>query len=122
MSAKDKCEDLVQEISELVRKLHSDIPLATQDGRIWAIMTGPLRDSNWETFNHRFDCLYGEDMRDTHTGRLPNIERGKYGLDAVVNYLRIAVSQSNMLHKPMMIKLDRLHSELQKITYVCVFL
>jgi hypothetical protein len=51
-------------------------------------------------------------------GHLTHISRGRYGMDAVIKYLPIAVDQPGMLHDPMMLKLERLRVELEGLRSV----
>ncbi|KAF8999518.1 hypothetical protein BDQ17DRAFT_1328255 [Cyathus striatus] len=50
-------------------------------------------DEYWEVFNHQMDVLFGEDLIDPMTGRLPNILRGKFGIEM------IEVTEESDLHK-----------------------
>ncbi|TRM56516.1 hypothetical protein BD626DRAFT_541286 [Schizophyllum amplum] len=105
-------QDIAQDIKSLVKRLPSSIPSAEKSGKIYKIITGPQKESAWMTFNSRFDVLFGEDCRDAE-GNLLNIERGRFGMDAVSNYVARTVVAQGMLHVPMMIKLERLKTALQ---------
>ncbi|TRM56357.1 hypothetical protein BD626DRAFT_414028 [Schizophyllum amplum] len=93
-------QDIAQDIKSLVKRLPSSIPSAEKSGKIYKIITGPQKESAWMTFNSRFDVL------------------GRFGMDAVSNYVARTVVAQGMLHVPMMIKLERLKTALQLL--VCV--
>ena len=95
MSLKDICLDLIQELSELVKALPASIPLAKKEGKVQSVITSDQKETSWETFNYCFDCLYAEHQCDKKTDWLPYMEQGKYSLDAVIQYLRIAACNAN---------------------------
>ena len=79
----------VQDIEELLKKL-PDLPKGTKNGKIAAALSKKDRDDDpWEALNKFCDLLWGENLRDKTTGRLPNIETGKYGLTGVANSARV---------------------------------
>ncbi|KAK0439094.1 uncharacterized protein EV420DRAFT_1651156 [Desarmillaria tabescens] len=81
---------LVQKLATLCSQLpHQVVPEALPDDNIYHVMTRVALEDPCSTFNRRFDILYAEHLRDQN-GRLPNIQRGQYGLDAVVLYLQTA--------------------------------
>ncbi|EIW75462.1 hypothetical protein CONPUDRAFT_158923 [Coniophora puteana RWD-64-598 SS2] len=84
---------IAQEIQELAKKLPNTVPLGEKDGKIYCVITGSQKDTEWETFDSRFNAL----------------------MEAVVKYIFIAVEQPNMEQTPMMIKLERLKQELEKL-------
>lgn len=111
----------VQELEELLSKV-TDLPKGTQNGKIWSTLSQDVRKEDpWEVLNRRCEVLWGENLRDAKTGRLPNIETGKYGLHGVVNYLKrvVGLKKMNAVHGAVMVKLDRLKAEVQY--YACVF-
>ena len=77
---------LINNIVSLTRSLPTSVPLATDEDRIFAVMSSPEGESTWHTFNKRFDALFGEDCRDS-TGQLHHIRRGRLGMDKVCDYL-----------------------------------
>ena len=62
-------ELLVDKIIALTKILPKSVPEATCKDHIYEVMTTVTGDSLWETFNRRFDILFGEDCRDQE-GRL----------------------------------------------------
>ena len=77
---------------------------------------GDGHDAPFETFNRRFDALFGEDCRDLH-GRLHHICQGKLGMGLVVLYL----SKINWADFPLdlvELKLQCLIAELQHLQCV----
>src|SRR5260221_1033134 len=77
---------LVKEINTLSNTLADSVPKGSKDDKIWTVMNTEERDSPHETFNRRFDVLFGEDCRD-EDGRLHHIRQGKLGMGFVVMYL-----------------------------------
>ena len=88
-------ELLVDKIIALTKILPKSVPEATRKDHIYEVMTTVTGDSLWETFNRRFDILFGEDCRDQE-GQLHLIRRGKSGMHAVGNYLRTVVNDNQM--------------------------
>lgn len=110
------CLDISNRIQELVKALPKDtVPLAEKSGKIYTVIRTSTGDTAWETFDKRFNALYGADQYDRETQRLLHIERGKYGLDAVCQYLTLAVGIDGIPHALMMPKLERLKTELEYI-------
>jgi hypothetical protein len=105
---------IVQDIKILIKKLPSSLPIAERDSKIYTTLQQIHGETHWATFNRRFDILYGAELRNKATNRLPNIERGKFGLDAISAYLERIITESGMnaMHEPMMLKLTRLKDEL----------
>jgi len=71
-----------------------------------------------ETFNRRFDALFGEDCRDPH-GRLHHVCQGKLGMGLIVLYL----SKINWDSFPLdlvELKLQRLITELKYLQCVLI--
>ncbi|KAF8217802.1 hypothetical protein K438DRAFT_1925160 [Mycena galopus ATCC 62051] len=81
-------EALVEQIDTLIRKLPSNVPIAARESHISSSLTLPGEDGKAaSSFNRRTDVLFGEDVRDA-TGRLKYVAAGKYGMHAVVKYLK----------------------------------
>ena len=82
---------LNEELTSLVQSLPTSIPAAKAKSRIVTVFTNIPVPKNplelWEVFDKRFNALFGEDLRDAKTGRLPNVQRGKHGLDLVLTYI-----------------------------------
>lgn len=70
---------LVRRIQDMSKSLPQTVPESTKEGKLYEVMTTMNGDSHWETFNRRFDNLFGEHCRDKN-GRLYHLRRGKYGL------------------------------------------
>jgi hypothetical protein len=108
-------------LKSLVDILPSSIALATHNDRISTVFTNiPVpkeTDDHWMVFNRRLDALFGEDLRNAD-GRLPNVLRGPFGMDMVVQYIEDVVAAGHLLWEPTKPKLERLISEMQAIMYV----
>jgi hypothetical protein len=50
-------------------------------------MSSPEGEDGWQTFNKRFDAMFGKDCHDDN-GRLHFVCRGLYGMDMVTAYLK----------------------------------
>ncbi|TFY51404.1 hypothetical protein EVJ58_g10588 [Rhodofomes roseus] len=115
-------EDLVQlvnTISTLIKRLPPTIPEGTREDRIFKVMTGPIPkgEPHHETFNRRFDALFGEDCRD-HNGRLQHIRRGRAGMMLVTTYLTRIIDKDDVKKQAAIValKLERIKTELE---YLC---
>jgi hypothetical protein len=113
MSAAKQVKALVKEITSLSISLPQDVPYGTTEDKIWIVLNTAERETPWETFNHRFDAVFGEDCRDVN-GRLHLLRQGKYGMGAVCMYLsRISWTSSGFPLDLAEIKLRRLVTELR---------
>ena len=67
-----------------------------------------------ETFNKRFDATFGEDCWNAEEC-LKNMCCGRFGMDIVTKYLRIAIDmpRAQAFHAPMMLKLEHMRVELK---------
>ena len=111
---KDDIVLLVKDITTLSAKLPKTVPKAKKADRIHETMTNIVGEGAWQTFNRRFDILFGEDCRDG-SGRLIHVRRGIFGMDAVCKYLNefIALSDDGALPYDLVkVKLDRILREL----------
>jgi hypothetical protein len=79
-------KSIVADIGTLANTLPSSVPNGSKDDKIWAVMNADDGETPHETFNKRFDAMFGEDCRDCH-GRLHHVRRGKLGLGLVCSYL-----------------------------------
>src|SRR6266478_3139421 len=119
MCTLDIIRQLVKEIGALSGSLSDAIPKGSKDSKIWSVMNtkeGNGHDAPFETFNCRFDALFGEDCHDLH-GRLHHICQGKLGMGLVVLYL----SKINWADFPLdlvELKLQCLIAELQHLQCV----
>ena len=68
------------------------MPEGKRDGKLYWVMTNDnyRGETLWETFNKRFDATFGEDCQNAE-GRLENVCHGRFGMDIVTMYLRIAI-------------------------------
>jgi hypothetical protein len=114
----------VKSLKDLAKKLPSSVPLATKQSRTVEIFSkNPIPDDpagQWETFVKRMDNIIGEDTRDASTGRLPHVQRGRYGLDMVLAYLDDCIAKDNLLWEAANPRGLRLLNELKAIS--CVLL
>jgi hypothetical protein len=101
----ERVKSLIENFLTLCDGLPSSIPLAAQDDHIYHVMTTVNGDDTWQTFNCRFDLLFGEDLWNAE-GHLLHIRRGKHGMGAVCIYLQsIDLDTPGLFHDLMVIKL-----------------
>ncbi|KAI9448642.1 hypothetical protein F5148DRAFT_1153436 [Russula earlei] len=86
MSTPKMIKQLVKEISVLSSSLSDAVPRGSKDDKIWSGINTMEGDIPPETFNHRFDALFGEDCWDPG-GHLHYIRQGKLGMGLVISYL-----------------------------------
>lgn len=111
---------LVKDISTLSQGLPPSVKQATKDDKIWSVMNADEldeHDSEYETFNRRFDAMFGEDCRDS-AGRLQHIRQGKLGLGLICAYLSKRDWGDGFPLDLVEIKLQRLVAELEYLRYV----
>ena len=77
---------LVNDITALSTKLPPFVQQATKGDKIWSVMNTDERNTVHETFNRRFDAMFGEDCHDS-SGRLQYVRKGKLGMELVCSYL-----------------------------------
>ncbi|KAH7904802.1 hypothetical protein BJ138DRAFT_1119065 [Hygrophoropsis aurantiaca] len=113
VTAREKNYALIENIVSLSIGLPPSVPIATTEDRIYHVMQNVSGDDAWQTFNRRFDILFGEDCRDVD-GRMHHIRQGpSHGMGAVCAYLKsIDLSNTSLLHDLMEIKLTRLAEEI----------
>jgi hypothetical protein len=118
MSALDSetVKSLVKEITALANSLSDDVLKGTKDDKIWSVMNTTEGDNPHETFNRRFDALFGEDCRDTG-GRLQHVRQGKLGMGLVTSYLS-KINWTNFPLDLVELKLRRLVTELKHLQCV----
>src|ERR1700742_2183693 len=109
----NEARSLIEKICNLTERIPSTVPLATDTSKIFSAFSRSETDAESEyfTFNRRFDAVFGKDSNDTE-GRLglKYLERGPMGMDLVVSYLRSLVSEDILLSLPLSlinIKLER---------------
>ncbi|KAH9907683.1 uncharacterized protein BXZ73DRAFT_60252 [Epithele typhae] len=111
---------IVNSIATAAKSLPSSVPIGNENDKIYIIMTKTHGDTAWETFNRRFDILFGEDCRDPVTGRLHHLRRGACGLDMVIKDIRVLLAryEAELQYNVMRIKLKRLLTEVAHLRYV----
>lgn len=105
-------KSLVKEIITLSNVLPISVPQGTEGDKIWSVMNRDAGETAHETFNRRFDAMFGEDCRDS-MGRLQHIRQGRLGLGLVCNYLSTINWSDNFPLDIVEIKLNRLVTELK---------
>jgi hypothetical protein len=107
---------LVKSITALSNSLPKSLPNGTTGDKIWAVMHTQEGETPFETFNKRFDAMFGEDCRDVD-GRLHYIRQGNHGMGLVCTYLNKIKWTSNFPLDLVEIKLLRLKTELIHLKY-----
>ncbi|PPR07642.1 hypothetical protein CVT24_006550 [Panaeolus cyanescens] len=103
-----------------VATLPMSVREATPSDEISSVfLQNPVPDNieeKWEVFNKRMDALYGEDRRNDD-GALPNILRGKHGLELVVQYLKecFELTRTQFQWEAATNKVVRIVKEVQKL-------
>jgi hypothetical protein len=108
-------ESLIKAIITLSNSLLS-VQQGTKADKIWSVMNTEECETSHETFNRRFDAMFGEDCRDD-AGRLQYVRKGKFGLGRVCSYLTKIDWEDNFPLDIVEIKLQRLLSELKHLQY-----
>jgi len=107
---------LIKEIDVLLNSLSDAVPKGSKDNKIWSVIEAEEHDTPHETFNRRFDTLFGEDCCNSD-GRLHHVHQGKFGMGLIVSYL----SKINWTGFPLdlvELKLQCLITELRYLQYV----
>jgi hypothetical protein len=86
MCTLETVEQLVKDIATMSSTLSDAVTKGSKEDKIWSVMNSQEGEVPYETFNRRFDALFGEDCRDFH-GRLHHVRQGKLGMGIVVSYL-----------------------------------
>ena len=107
---------LVADICAFANSLPSSVPNGSKDDKIWAVMNSDNGETPHETFNKRFDAMFGEDCHDLH-GRLHHVRRGKIGMGLVCSYLT-KIDWTDFPLDLVEIKLQRLLVELKQLQCV----
>jgi hypothetical protein len=82
---------------------------------------GASSEQHWQTFNHRLDILFGENVHNSD-GCLQHIMQGPFGMDMVVQYIEEATATGELLVDAAMPKIKQLVKELQFLMYSAVLL
>src|SRR6266567_7333951 len=77
---------LVSDICTLANGLPTSVLNGSKEDKIWAVMNLDDGDMQHETFNKRFNAMFGEDCHDLY-GHLHYVHRGKLGIGLVCLYL-----------------------------------
>ena len=109
-------QHLVKTITALSNALPKSVPNENTKDKIWTVMHSPEGEAPFETFNKRFDALFGEDCRDSD-GRLHFIRQGKNGMGLVCAYLNTLDWTADVPLDLVEIKLQRLSTELIHLRY-----
>ena len=117
MSTISEIKTLVKAITTLSNALPQSVQQGTKEDKIWSVMNTEERETAHETFNKRFDAMFGEDCRDA-SGRLQYVRKGKLGLGRVCSYLSKIDWADNFPLDIVEIKLQRLITELKHFQYV----
>ena len=110
-------KQLVKEITALSTSLLDSVPKGTKDDKIWSVMNTDELDNPHETFNRRFDAMFGDDCRDS-VGRLHYVRQGKLGMGLVVSYLSRINWSTGFPLDLVELKLQRLITEMKSLQYV----
>ena len=86
MTTISEIKTLIKAITTLSNSLPQSVQQGTKEDKIWSIMNTEECETAHETFNRRFDAMFGEDCRDD-AGCLLYICKGKLGLGRVCSYL-----------------------------------
>jgi hypothetical protein len=112
MSTVPAIKALVKEIGILSNTLSDSVSKASKTDKIWSVMNLEECEIPHETFNRRFDALFGEDCRDSN-GRLHYVRQGKFGMGVIVSYLSKVNWAVGFPLDLVEIKLQRLVTELK---------
>jgi hypothetical protein len=107
---------LVADICTCANGLPSSVPNGSTEDKIWAVINSDDGETRHETFNKRFDAMFGEDCRDLH-GRLHHVRHGKLGMGLVCSYLT-NLDWTDLPLDLAEIKLQRLLVELKQLQCV----
>src|ERR1700678_3137834 len=86
MSTISEIKTLVKAITTLSNSLPQSVQQGTKEDKIWSVMNTEERETAHETFNWRFDAMFGEDSRHAF-GCLQYVCKGRLGLGRVCSYL-----------------------------------
>jgi len=112
MPTPETVKQLVKDISTLSTSLSDAVPKASKDDKIWSVMNTNQGDTAHETFNCRFDALFGEDCHDS-SGCLHHVRQGKLGMGLIIAYLSKLNWTKDFPLDLVTLKLQRLVDELK---------
>jgi hypothetical protein len=116
MSTISEIKALIKSLTALSSNLPQSVQNGTKEDKIWRVMNMEEGETAHETFNRRFDAMFGEDSRDA-AGRLQYVRKGKLGLGCVCSYLS-KIDWADFPLDIVEIKLQRLIAELKHLQYV----
>jgi hypothetical protein len=116
MSTVEGIQLLVKTITALSNSLPRTVPTGSVRDKIYVVMHTQEGDTPFETFNKRFDTLFGQDCRNSD-GRLHHIRQGKNGMGIICAYLNTIDWTRNFPLDLAEIKLLRLKTELTHLRY-----
>jgi hypothetical protein len=103
----------IQKICCLSENLPAAVPIADPTDKIFTVFSRDEEETQWQTFNSRFDAVFGDDCRDPKTKKLHFIRRGPHGMGHVCEYLKTIHLEDPDLPLDLVIgKLSRLNNEL----------
>jgi hypothetical protein len=112
-------QSLIHDITTFSNVLPSSIQQATKHDKIWSVMNTDQCDTAHETFNRRFNAMFGEDCRDS-AGHLQHIHKGKFGMGLICSYLSKCDWADGFPLDIVEIKLQQLCAELKYLWYVAI--
>src|SRR5258708_12867705 len=77
---------LLKDISALSNTLSDAVPKGSKDDKIWSVLNTKEGDIPHETFNHRFNALFGEDCCD-FAARLLHVRQPNLAIALFISYL-----------------------------------
>lgn len=110
----------MKETGVLSNSLLQSVQQGMKEDIIWTMMNADERDTPHETFNRRFDAMFGEDCWDS-AGRLHYIRKGKHGLGLVCSFLSKLDWANSFPLDIVEIKLSQLVAELKQLQYIVNF-
>lgn len=108
----DIIDPIIKRIVAAGSRLPLSLPAATCEDKIYTVFKRVTGESEWETFNRRFDLVFGDELRDEN-GRLQYFRRGEHGMDLVCKYLEAIKPSDALLWELASIKLTRLLNEME---------
>ncbi|KAF8887998.1 hypothetical protein CPB85DRAFT_1441597 [Mucidula mucida] len=108
---------VVAKIARLSAVLPASVPMGMKNNHLYKVFTSPKKEEGeWRTLNTRFDGVFGEDLRNTTSGRLKHLRRGEQGMNIVVRYLKgVDWANKDMPRDIAMLKLQCVVDELENV-------
>jgi hypothetical protein len=109
----------INNITILAKELPKSVADASKTDRIYTALKDGKPSDSWETWNRRFDLVFGEHLRNKSTGRLHEVRRGRFGMSAFFAALRVALVGHESAFKDswdiLQLRLDRVEREMEEI-------